>query len=68
MTFITMKVVGAVVGNRVPLEDEINGLDIPEMGAPGYASESGHPAGTPEGSSASVAAAPAPALVSEPAL
>ncbi len=25
-----------IVGNRVPVEDEIEGLDIPEMGAPGY--------------------------------
>jgi Amt family ammonium transporter len=28
--------IGKVVGNRVPAEVEIAGLDIPEMGAPGY--------------------------------
>src|SRR6185436_17262599 len=28
--------VGKLVGNRVPPEVEIAGLDIPEMGAPGY--------------------------------
>jgi len=26
-----------IVGNRVALEDEIEGLDVPEMGVPGYA-------------------------------
>jgi Amt family ammonium transporter len=26
-----------IVGNRVSLEDEIEGLDVPEMGVPGYA-------------------------------
>jgi Amt family ammonium transporter len=29
-------VIGKLVGNRVPPEVEIAGLDIPEMGAPGY--------------------------------
>ncbi len=29
-------IIGKVVGNRVPPEVEIAGLDIPEMGAPGY--------------------------------
>jgi Amt family ammonium transporter len=24
------------VGNRVSLDDEIEGLDVPEMGVPGY--------------------------------
>jgi hypothetical protein len=28
--------IGKLVGNRVPAEVEIAGLDIPEMGAPGY--------------------------------
>ncbi len=34
--FILMKVLGMVVGNRVSAETEIAGLDIPEMGVPGY--------------------------------
>jgi Amt family ammonium transporter len=29
-------IIGKLVGNRVPPEVEIAGLDIPEMGAPGY--------------------------------
>jgi Amt family ammonium transporter len=29
-------IIGKIVGNRVPAEVEIAGLDIPEMGAPGY--------------------------------
>jgi Amt family ammonium transporter len=37
-TFVTLKVVGALVGgNRVSIEDEVQGLDIPEMGIEGYA-------------------------------
>ncbi|HEY7087583.1 MAG TPA: ammonium transporter [Tepidisphaeraceae bacterium] len=37
MTAIIFTIVGKVVGgNRVPPEVEIAGLDIPEMGAPGY--------------------------------
>ena len=42
-------VIGKVVGNRVALEDEINGLDIPEMGVLGYSADSGPlPAGAGE--------------------
>jgi ammonium transporter, Amt family len=33
--------IGKLVGNRVPLEDEINGLDIPEMGVHGYSNDGG---------------------------
>jgi ammonia channel protein AmtB len=33
---IAFKVLDMLVGNRVPPEIEIAGLDIPEMGAPGY--------------------------------
>ncbi len=33
---IIFYVIGKLVGNRVPPEVEIAGLDIPEMGAPGY--------------------------------
>ena len=34
--FIVFKVIGAIVGNRVSPEAEVEGLDIPEMGTPGY--------------------------------
>ena len=31
--------IGKLVGNRVPTRDEVNGLDIPEMGVLGYVNE-----------------------------
>ncbi len=34
-------VIGKVVGNRVTAEDEVAGLDVPEMGVPGYAADAG---------------------------
>jgi Amt family ammonium transporter len=35
-------VIGKVLGgNRVPLEDEVNGLDMPEMGVQGYSTDIG---------------------------
>jgi ammonium transporter, Amt family len=34
--FIVFKVIDLVVGSRVAPHDEIDGLDIPEMGVPGY--------------------------------
>jgi Amt family ammonium transporter len=34
--FIFFKIVDALVGNRVPAQDELAGLDIPEMGALAY--------------------------------
>jgi len=43
VTFIALKVIGKLVGNRVPAEDEVAGLDIPEMGVAGYATETGAP-------------------------
>lgn len=36
MGFIVFKVIDMLVGNRVAPDDEIEGLDIPEMGCPGY--------------------------------
>lgn len=33
---VVFKIIDLMVGNRVPAEIEIAGLDIPEMGAPGY--------------------------------
>jgi Amt family ammonium transporter len=35
--FMAMKVVGVLVGNRSESRDEIDGLDVSEMGGPGYA-------------------------------
>jgi Amt family ammonium transporter len=37
--FVSFWFVGKLVGNRVPVKDEINGLDIPEMGVLGYVNE-----------------------------
>ncbi len=41
VTAVVFFVIGKVVGNRVSLEDEINGLDLPEMGVLGYSSDAG---------------------------
>jgi Amt family ammonium transporter len=60
MAFIGLKVVNAIVGNRVSKEVEIAGLDEDEMGLPGYAAEPGH-ALPPELAVASAATAPTPA-------
>jgi Amt family ammonium transporter len=35
--YFAMRIVGALVGNRSEAQDEIEGLDIAEMGGPGYA-------------------------------
>jgi hypothetical protein len=42
-----MKVIDAWVGNRPSPEVEIEGLDIPEFGAPGYSWEAGTLAAQP---------------------
>jgi len=42
MTAVSLWVIGKLVGNRVSAEDEISGLDIPEMGVAGYTAEPGH--------------------------
>jgi len=34
--WLVFKVIDKLVGNRVPAESELAGLDIPEMGAEGY--------------------------------
>jgi ammonium transporter, Amt family len=34
--FVTMKIIGAAIGNRVSAEVELQGLDLPEMGIPAY--------------------------------
>ena len=36
-SFVAMKVVGALVGNRSNTQDELDGLDVSELGGPGYA-------------------------------
>jgi Amt family ammonium transporter len=41
VTAVVFFVIGKLVGNRVPLEDEINGLDLAEMGVHGYSSDGG---------------------------
>ena len=41
VTFITMRALGALVGNRSSPEDEVGGLDVPEMGIEGYAVDGG---------------------------
>ncbi len=37
VTFVALKAIGALVGNRSASADEIDGLDASEMGGPGYA-------------------------------
>ncbi|HZZ84990.1 MAG TPA: ammonium transporter [Anaeromyxobacteraceae bacterium] len=41
VTAVVFFVIGKVVGNRVPLEDEVGGLDLPEMGVLGYSADPG---------------------------
>ena len=41
MAAVAFFVIGKVFGNRVSAEDEINGLDLPEMGVQGYAPDAG---------------------------
>jgi Amt family ammonium transporter len=36
-TYICLKIVESTIGNRVRIEDEVGGLDVPEMGVEGYA-------------------------------
>jgi len=58
MTAVALYVIGKLVGNRVSAEDEIAGLDIPEMGVHGYApAEAGH-AIAPEAASAAISDVP----------
>ncbi len=35
-------VIGKLVGNRSSADDEVNGLDVPEMGIEGYPAQAGH--------------------------
>lgn len=64
VAFITMKVLDKLVGNRSSQEDEINGLDVPEMGVEGYPADPGRtysPEAVPGHAAASVAPVLAPA-------
>jgi ammonium transporter, Amt family len=36
LAYIVYKIAEVLFGNRVPIETEIEGLDLPEMGVPGY--------------------------------
>ncbi|MFT3917480.1 MAG: ammonium transporter [Anaeromyxobacteraceae bacterium] len=52
--------IGKVTAHRVPLEDEVAGLDIPEMGVIGYSTDAGPlPVGAPGGAPPLGAKAPA---------
>jgi Amt family ammonium transporter len=44
-TVIAMKIIDALIGNRPPVGDEEQGLDVPEMGLPGYSDERGNDTG-----------------------
>jgi Amt family ammonium transporter len=46
MAALAFFIIGKVVKNRVPAEDEVAGLDIPEMGVLGYSSDGGPHVGT----------------------
>jgi Amt family ammonium transporter len=63
--FVFYKLVDKVVGMRVPAQDEIDGLDIPEMGVEGYSAEPGKVI-PPEMAGAGVAL-PAMKVAEEPA-
>ena len=39
VTYVALKILGGVVGNRVSRETEQLGLDVPEMGMEGYSTE-----------------------------
>ncbi len=39
MTVLTLAIVGKLVGNRSRAEDEMAGLDVPDLGTPGYADD-----------------------------
>jgi Amt family ammonium transporter len=41
VTALSFFIIGKVVGNRVEAEDEVNGLDLSEMGVHGYSADPG---------------------------
>jgi ammonium transporter, Amt family len=61
MAALSFWLIGKIVGNRVSVQDEVLGLDMPEMGVRGYSSDPGPlPAGTPS------AAPPSPGILGVP--
>jgi Amt family ammonium transporter len=64
---LSFYVIGKIVGNRVSVEDEVAGLDLPEMGVFGYSSDGG-PSVAGEGGAAGPAAGPAKVRVPAPSL
>ncbi len=40
VSYVALKIIDAVVGNRSRPQDELDGLDVSEMGGPGYAPDS----------------------------
>ncbi|HWL86889.1 MAG TPA: ammonium transporter [Polyangiaceae bacterium] len=63
---VVLFVIGKTVGNRSAADDELNGLDLPEMGVRGYAGEPGHPA-SPDTAEPSTSNAGSPVVVSQTA-
>jgi Amt family ammonium transporter len=43
VTAISFTILDKLVGNRVSADDELAGLDVPEMGVAGYTAEPDHP-------------------------
>jgi Amt family ammonium transporter len=56
-------IIGKVVGNRVEAEDEVNGLDLSEMGVNGYSADPGPGAGISQHAYGATAASAAVATV-----
>ena len=46
MTVVALWLIGRVLGNRVTADDEIAGLDVPELGMTGYVNETVHATAT----------------------
>jgi len=70
VTYIVMKIIGALVGNRVPAEVEVQGLDLPEMGVlayPDYVLSDASSRGALANASFSTEAASALKIAKEPA-
>jgi Amt family ammonium transporter len=66
VAWVILKVLDKVVGNRSTEEEEVGGLDEPEMGVVGYAAEPGHAALPPE-MVPGAAGASVPSVASSPA-